>query len=159
MPTFARSDLGTLKVRDIMVHRPAVIGFWTPLRAAATRLEHGPADAAIVLQDEGRLVGLLGEHELVFGALAELEGLPGHAGHYAEPRFVFAREEETVETLLWRLAHHDVRRAIVVDEAQRPAGLVSLWMDMSVAGRDSERKASMGGLVHGELESASEAAS
>jgi hypothetical protein len=55
MPTFARSDLGTLKVRDIMVHRPAVIGFWTPLRAAATRLEHGPADAAIVQQDEGRL--------------------------------------------------------------------------------------------------------
>jgi hypothetical protein len=57
------------------------------------------------------------------------------------------------------VAHHDVRRAIVVDEAQRPTGLVWLWMDMSVAGRDGERKASMDGLVHGEVESASEAAS
>jgi hypothetical protein len=77
---------------------------------------------------------------------------------YADPRFILAREEETVETLLWRMAHHDVRRAIWVDEAQR-TGLVSLWMDMSVASRDGERKTSMGGLVHGEVESASEAAS
>jgi len=159
MPTFARSGLGTLKVRDIMVHRPALIGFWTPLRAAATSLEHGPADAAIVQQDDGRLVGLLSEHELVFGALAELEGLPGHAGHYADERFVLAREEETLETLLWRLAHHDVQRAIVLDEGQRPTGLVSLWMDMYPVGREGEGKTSTGGRVHGEVECASVSAS
>jgi CBS domain-containing protein len=122
------SKPGIVRVANVMVREPTTVGFWTPLRVAAELLEHAAADALLVLYEDGRLAGLLTERELVLGAQLEAEGLPGNAGHYASPRFVFAWEHELLEALLRRMVAQGVRRAVVLDGEGNPIGLVSVLM-------------------------------
>jgi predicted transcriptional regulator len=122
------SNSGIVRVANVMVRAPTVVGFRASLRDAAKLLARSRADALLVMYDDGRLAGLLTERELVLGAQVEAEGGPGHAGHYASPRFVLAREQESLEVLLRRMVVHGVRRAVVLDDEASPSGLVSVLM-------------------------------
>jgi predicted transcriptional regulator len=134
MMTSLHSNPGIIRVANVMVPSPTVVGFWTPLREAAKLLERGRTDALLVMHDDGRLAGLLSERDLVLGAQAEAEGMPGRSGHYANRRFVLTHEDEALEALLRRMVVHGVRRAVVLDEEETPIGLVSVLMGIPMRG-------------------------
>jgi signal-transduction protein with cAMP-binding, CBS, and nucleotidyltransferase domain len=114
------------QARDVMVTVPT-IRFGSPLREVAQSLKLGGGDAVLVLHDDGHLAGLLTERELALGAQAEAEGHPGHAGEYASDRFVIAQPEESLASVLQKMATRSARRAVVIDEGM-PVGVISVLM-------------------------------
>jgi CBS domain-containing protein len=123
-------QLTNVNMRDVMVRAPALVRDSEPLREVARRLEHSPGDAVVVHFDDGSIAGLLTERDLVFAAQSEVEGFPGHAGWYANKRFVIAGEDESVEAVLHRLAANDFRRAVVVNRNGAPTGLFSMYIGL-----------------------------
>lgn len=66
LPLFAEYDLAEqLTVRDLMTDRPRTTGPDVPLRTAAQEMIRSGLGALPVVDDEGRLVGMLSERELV----------------------------------------------------------------------------------------------
>lgn len=118
--------LSDLLVREVMVPDPPAITGRTTLREAARRLWDSGAESLVVVADDGALLGLLSERELVFAAEAQWEGLPVHTGEYLSSSFVTARPEERFVDLLDRMCSAVVKRAVVLDGRGEAVGLVSL---------------------------------
>ena len=118
--------LSDLLVREVMAPDPPTITGRTTLREAARRLWDTGVDALLVVADDGALLGLLSERELVVAAEAQWEGLPAHTGEYLSSRFVTARPDERFVDLLDRMADAAVKHAVVLDGRGEPVGLVSL---------------------------------
>ena len=117
----AYTPIHTLMERDV-----AIIGYGAPLEAVARELHQSSADAAVVVHDDGKLVGLLTEREIVFGAEAISVGINDRAGEFANPRFVSVREDAHANDVFAKLLARRARRAVVLDEEGAVVGLVSL---------------------------------
>jgi CBS domain-containing protein len=118
------TSLADLRARDAMV-RAVTIAARAPLADAAERLWHTATDALVVVADDGAVVGLLGERDLVLGAAAEAEGFRGTVADHACLRFAEAAPDERLLRVLERMEDRDLRRAVVVERGE-PVGVISL---------------------------------
>lgn len=105
---------------------PVSISARASLRAAAELMWDTGVDAVMVLGDDGALVGLLSERDLVFGAVAEAEGHAGTVGAHANAHFLLASMDEPLAEVVDRMASGAIRRAVVTGHMGEPVGLISL---------------------------------
>ncbi|MFL5320651.1 MAG: CBS domain-containing protein [Myxococcaceae bacterium] len=115
-----------IPVKKLMERNFAVLGYGAPLKVAAQRLLHGRADAVVIRHDDGRLVGLLSERDLVFAAQAIAEGHVDLVGNYANRKFITVAETDLLDRALQRMAKANFHRAVVIDDDSIPAGILSL---------------------------------
>lgn len=141
----------TTLVRDVMTADVATLRPDTPIAAAADRLADGSFGAMPVVDDAGRLVGLLSDEDLIvsearvhvptmisfFGATITL---PGSMEHFEEELHKVAGAtvgevmddepptigpDETLEELATRMHERDVSHLPVVDADNRLLGIVA----------------------------------
>ena len=95
---------------------------------------------AVVVQDKGRVVGIVTDRDLAVRVMAA--GKDPHACNVAEimtrsPRTI--GEDAPIEDALKEMSHLGVRRMIVVDADDRLAGIVSLDDMLSLVGEEIGR--------------------
>ena len=129
---FADAELPEqLLVRDVMNHRPVAVATETPLREAALLMVRRGLSAVPVLDEDGRLVGLLSDRELMRHLLTNYLQTSGPArvtGEFtAPPRFVrdvMTRQvlgvspEQPLADVASLMANKDVDRVPVVREGK-----------------------------------------
>lgn len=131
-----------MRVGEVMtrVRRPLEPG--TPLLEAARRMAELGAPALPVC-DHGKLVGLLSERALVFGAVQEdsdEDEVPASEGRVDRAMLTdpaTCREDEPLEEVVARAAGTGTGHLVVVDASGAPVGVLSLrgaWASEAPAG-------------------------
>ena len=124
-----------LRARDVM-QPPVAIEGRASLRAAAERMWETGADTLLVLADDGALVGLLSERDLVFGAEAEALGIAGTVADHARSPYLDARTEERLVDIIDRMAADAARIVLVTGGDGEPVGIFSLFSRPRVPGEE-----------------------
>ena len=115
-----------MKIDEIM-SRPAVTCFAsdTADRAAQLMWEHD-CGAVLVTADAGHIVGVVTDRDICMAAYTQGAPLSGIRVEDAMARHVhFCREGDTLEECERLMAEKQVRRVPIVDDRNRPVGVVS----------------------------------
>jgi CBS domain-containing protein len=141
-------------VRDVMTSPVTTITAGTRLKEAAMRLQSGGFSALPVVDDGGRVIGVLSEADLLVKVERPVPAPVGHPSHGQRERH--ARWTGTVASNLMSqpavtvgpdaglasaarlMLRHGLKRLPVVDDAGRPAGIVSRGDLLSVFLRGDE---------------------
>ncbi|HEU4632037.1 MAG TPA: CBS domain-containing protein [Gemmatimonadaceae bacterium] len=130
LPVFAETQLPEqLMVRDLMSARPVSVQADTPVREAALLMSRRALTALPVLGEDGRIIGLLSDRELIRHLLTNYlqGGSQGRGGGEAPPRLVrdiMTRQvlcvspDQPLAEVASLMANKDVDRVPVVREGQ-----------------------------------------
>jgi CBS domain-containing protein len=115
-----------MRVADVMTRNPVVCRLDTPLSAAATIMRDRDIGDLLVEQD-GRLVGIVTDRDIVVRGLAEGRD-PGSltVGDVATGPVECVETEAEVNEAARRMEQSAVRRLAVIDATGRPVGIVTL---------------------------------
>lgn len=116
-----------MKVQEVMTHQPKTCTPATNLAQAAHLMWDGDCGILPVMNDEGRVVGLITDRDICMAASTNLE----HIGEIPVSRVitgeVFAcRAEADIHEALKIMQEHRVRRLPVVNEAGQLEGMLSM---------------------------------
>lgn len=111
--------LGERVLRDLSPLAPT-----DSLRAAAEALGAAHAPLLPVCEPDGRIVGVLGERDLVDHGLARGLDAEARVLMVMNPYFDWCYEDEAIATAAARLADADGEALVVVDRAHRLVGLI-----------------------------------
>ena len=119
-------------VAELMTSSPIVVDAAAEVRECAQLMERHDIGVVGIVRD-GRLFGVLTDRDIVIRAVAN--------HHIRDPRAVAAGEiastdvvtvvpDATIEEAEARMREHAVRRLFIVDDAERPVGILS-WHDLT----------------------------
>ena len=113
-------------VRDVMTYRPEAIGPDETLEAAARRMKELGVGALIVC-DDGRVLGILTDRDIVVRSTAE-GASPSEADVRAAmtPQVIECHEDDELEGAATRMSRGAVRRLVVVDASNKLVGMLSV---------------------------------
>ena len=125
------------KIRDVMTQDPRTIEPSTPLVEAA-RLMRDEDVGPLPIVEEGRLVGMLTDRDIVVRAIADgRDPQSTTAGDVASQQLVTIDPEQDLSEALRLMAQHQVRRLPVTEEDGRVVGIVA-QADVALEGGDEE---------------------
>lgn len=113
-------------VRTIMTPRAETIGPDETLEFAATRMRERGVGALVVCEGE-ELLGILTDRDIVVRSTARGRN-PAEADVRSAmtPQLISCRADEDLESAVRRMEEGAVRRVVVVDEASRAVGMLSV---------------------------------
>lgn len=113
------------RVREIMTPKPATLPLDAPLTEAARLMRDADAGEVLVTQD-GRLCGLLTDHDIVVRAVADGRDLTGtRLAEICSAGLVTVSPDDAADTAL-RLMHDRAVRRLPVVQDGRLVGIVSI---------------------------------
>jgi len=116
--------VSTQHVRDAMVPEPGTIDVGASAQEAARRLSH-PAVRAVLVADDGRLVGVITRKTLVREIVATgRDPRTTHAGEIAEPPLYTLDAALSLDDAFRELEEHDLERVPVIEDG-RLVGVLS----------------------------------
>lgn len=116
-----------MRVRDIMTTPVHACRVGDPANEAARLMWERNCGAIPVVQEEGRVVGIITDRDLCMAAYTQGRPLASILVETAMARRVYCcRADDTVGDALAVMRDHEVRRLPVVDEDGRLVGLLSL---------------------------------
>jgi CBS domain-containing protein len=125
-----------MKIKEIMTSDFETISSGSSLTAAAQKMQSLNV-GILPVEEEGRIVGLVTDRDIVVRGLAE-----GHDPAATEVRdiltadLVCCQQDDTVEEAVRQMEDHKVRRLIVCDRDGLPVGIVSLGDIASKTGQE-----------------------
>jgi CBS domain-containing protein len=115
-----------MRIRDVMVRDVVTIDASATVVEAAQRMVEANVGVLPVIEN-GELRGVLTDRDLVVRALArEADPRSTRAGDCATAEVFAARPEWDVDQALEMMSRHQVGRLPVVDDEERPIGIVTL---------------------------------
>ena len=121
-PATSRSRLEGVLVRDLMSPNPASVRHGIPVREAAAFLADRGVGAALVLNDAGRAVGVIGESDVLLAVEAGVDGAP--VREVMSPAVIAVQPDADARQAAVVMIRCMVRRVYVVDEDGTPVGVV-----------------------------------
>ena len=113
-------------VRDAMVPEPTTLGVAASAQEAGRCLERDDVRAVFVVDDEGRLVGVITRKTLVREVVAKgRDPREVHLHEIAEPPFFTLDAALSLDEGFHKLEEHDLERVPVVEEGGRLVGVLS----------------------------------
>ncbi len=115
-----------MQVRDVMTSRAEAIGPDETLQTAARRMKELGVGALIV-SDDGRVLGILTDRDIVVRSTAE--GTPPTEAAVRgamTPQVIECREDDELEGAATRMAQGAVRRLVVMDASNTVVGMLSV---------------------------------
>jgi CBS domain-containing protein len=110
------------KGREVQTIRPQ-----TPMVVALHRMESTAVGCLVVVNDDGRPVGVLSERDVVTGLVRHEEGILSlHARDVAATDVITCRLSDEVDAVMARMTLRRQRHVPVLDDEGHLAGLVSL---------------------------------
>lgn len=134
-PRIMEARFEELRARDVM-QLPVAVEGRAALVVAARRMWRTGAETLLVLADDGALIGLLSERDLVFGAEAAAQGLAGTVADHASRGYLHVRPDDLLVEVIERMAAGAVRLAVVIGRDGEPVGIISLFGQLRVPGED-----------------------
>jgi len=126
-----------MQVFDIMTPGVAAVDADTNLLDAAKQMKEKDIGLLPVMSGD-RILGVLTDRDLVIRAVAEETDLKKtKVSDIVSDKPVVIHPDDTVDHAAKMFAQHQVRRIIVVDETQRPVGVLSLG-DLAVEISDDQ---------------------
>jgi CBS domain-containing protein len=124
-----------MNIREVMTPNPRCVAPGDPIQNAA-RIMRDEDTGAVPVVENGRILGMVTDRDIVIRAVAEGAKLDGPVRGIVSPDVVCATPEMSTRDASKLMAEHQVRRLPVV-ENDRLVGIVSLG-DLAVKeGRDS----------------------
>jgi arabinose-5-phosphate isomerase len=122
-PTTGRAGLSDARVRDLMTPDPASVGHGITVREAAASLEDRGIGAALVVNDDGRAVGVLSRSDVLRAVLAAADEAP--VRDVMSPAVIAVQPDADALQAAALMVRCEVKRVFVVDEDGVPVGVVS----------------------------------
>jgi CBS domain-containing protein len=139
--THEEATMGTLRVGDVMTSRVVAVSAATPFRDVVDLMLAHEISSVPVLDDEGGLVGLISEADVLskqayggrrrsvfdgFSGLArrEMRELTRSRGRTAR-EIMSALVDEPLRAVAYRMLENRLKHLVVVDDARRIIGIVS----------------------------------
>jgi CBS domain-containing protein len=105
-----------------------------PLTLAAKRMGDGDIGVVPVVNDDGKLTGIVTDRDICMAAYTQGRGLDELLVHSAMSHHVIATSPDTTLSEVEQLmAKHQIRRVPIVDAEGMPIGIVSM-NDLAIAG-------------------------
>ena len=116
-----------MRAEDLMTRPIVTCHVNDPLNIAAQLMCDHDCGAVAVVNDDGKLVGMITDRDICMAANAQGRSLEAILVNGAmSKRVVAARPEQSLEELEQLMADHNLRRIPVMDREGRPIGIVSL---------------------------------
>jgi len=123
-PSLDRSD--EPRAGDVMTGEICTIHFSDSVEKAARAMVRCDCGALPVVNDNGRLIGMITDRDIVTRVVAYgLDPRRSRVDECMSDRVFACYEEDLIESCLWLMSRHQVRRIPVVDDRDRVVGIVS----------------------------------
>ncbi len=109
--------LEAIKVREVMEQLPVTIRHDMPLKAVGALFDQFHTHGLPVVDDQGRLLGILTLQDLQHALHADPANRDRPASAFCRKRLVVAYPDESIKEALRRMSVHDIGRLPVVDPA------------------------------------------
>lgn len=114
-----------MRVEDVMSRDVMVVNPWESLKTAARRM----ADldiGALPVGDEGRLIGMVTDRDMVIRGLAIGKGPTAKVGDVMTPDVKYCFQDQEIDEIAANMADVQVRRLPVVDRDKQLVGILAL---------------------------------
>jgi CBS domain-containing protein len=116
-----------MQARDLMTSPPITCHVNDPLTVAAQRMWDADIGALPVVNDEGKMTGMITDRDICMAAYTQGRALDELLVNSAMAKTVFTvLPEATMTDIEQLMAKHQVRRIPIVDAAGQPVGIVSM---------------------------------
>lgn len=116
-----------MRAENLMSHPPITCHVNDTLSIAAQLMWNHDCGSVAVTNDEGKLVGMITDRDICMCALTQGRSLDKLLVNGAMAKHVVsARPDDSIAEIERKMAEHQVRRLPVVDDDQKPVGMVSL---------------------------------
>jgi len=116
-----------VRIQDLMSCPAITCHVNDPLNLAAHRMWDQDCGALPVVNDDGKLTGMITDRDICMAAYTQGRSLDGLLVNGAMAiHLVTVRPEQTVDEILELMSAHQVRRVPVVDADGKPIGVVSI---------------------------------
>ena len=123
-------------IREVMTPNPVTVPQSAPLTEAAKAMRESDIGDVVVIDDSGKVFGLVTDRDIVIRALADgRDPNQTPVGEIATKDLVAIPSDSAVERAISLMREKAVRRIVVVDDDQ-PVGIVSIG-DLAIE-RDSD---------------------
>ena len=122
-PMTSRAGLSDTCVRDLMTPDPASVRHGSTVRKAAAFLEDRGIGAALVVNDDGRAVGVLSRSDVLRAVLAGADEAP--VRDFMSQGVIAVQPDAEARQAAVLMVRCEVQRVFVVDEDGAPVGVVS----------------------------------
>lgn len=115
-----------MQVKDIMTPEVKLIDPEASVRAVAQKMRDDDV-GAVPVAENGRLVGMVTDRDIVLRAVAEGADMDSHtARQVMSPKVLYCFDEQSSDEALRNMNENQVRRLPVLDRTKRLVGVVSL---------------------------------
>jgi len=123
-PSLDRS--GEPRAGDVMTGDVCTIHFSDSVENAARAMVRRDCGALPVVNDGGRLIGMITDRDIVTRIVARgLDPRRARVDECMSDQVFACYEEDLIESCMWLMSRHQVRRIPVVDDRDRVVGIVS----------------------------------
>jgi CBS domain-containing protein len=123
-PSLDRS--GEPRAGDVMTSDVCTIHFSDSVENAARAMIRRDCGALPVVDDSGRLIGMVTDRDIVMRIVARgLDPRRARVDECMSDRVFACYEDDLIESCMWLMSRHQVRRIPVVDDRDRVVGVIS----------------------------------
>lgn len=116
-----------MRAREVMSSPPITCHVNDPLNTAAARMWDGDVGVLPVVNDDGKLTGVITDRDICMAALTQGNTLDAMLVNSAMAKHaVSAHADASLAAIEQLMATHQIRRVPIVDETGKPIGVVSL---------------------------------
>ncbi len=134
MPIFKRYGREVvLQVKDVMSSPPVVVRLGADIREAVEVMWSKRIGSVMVVDDDGRLAGLLTERDILYAATQGMLCRESRVEELMTVNVVTAKPEDDVSNAIERMRQTNVRHLPVVDDDGKPVGMLSVRDIMDAA--------------------------
>jgi CBS domain-containing protein len=121
------------KTKDLMQVPPLVVRGDVTIDEAAAMMWESNMGSVIVVDDEGKMAGILTERDVLFAVTKSLIGKGVPVSGIMSKTSIKASPNESIITAVNRMTKSGVRHLPVVDRSGRPVGMISMRDAMGIS--------------------------
>lgn len=135
-----------MRIKDVMTSEVDLVGPDTTV-AEAARVMRDDDVGALPVAEDGRLVGMITDRDIIVRAIADHAG-PSHTlvGDVMSPEVLYCFDDEAVDEVAANMAAQQIRRLPVINRDQHLVGFVSLG-DLAARGGNGAAGVALEGIV------------
>lgn len=116
-----------MRAQQLMTSPPVTVHVNDPLNVAAEKMWDGDIGALAVVNDEGKITGMITDRDICMAAYTQGKSLDQLLVNCAMAHHVVtARPDQTIEEIEQLMGKHQLRRIPIVDAFGAPIGVVSM---------------------------------
>lgn len=114
-----------LRARDVMTSPPVAIDPNATIKDVALKMRKERVGSVLIVDEEGKLRGIITEHDLVFACSEGWDPSTKQAWEIMTEDPITVKPEEDIVTVIKKMHDANIRHIPVVDDDGKPLGMIS----------------------------------